>query len=362
MLIFLASYIKTFFNYCRNTKGIILKTDTSATENEINPLELEDALTDLTGQQEELNIEGAETCHAHKGILRCARYVKSVLEKRELLQCAFSRAGEDYRLVIVGHSLGAGTASLLAVLLKPAYPDLICFAYSNPSVLSAPATPYCEDFIVSVVLGKDAVPRMGVKSGDELRHDLVSMIRRCSVPKYRVLMSGCWQALFFCVGPRRDGQGDSFPAGRHIHARPYNEQGQGDGRHFFSRSRQYRSIHHTWETNLTQPLLEGMEDENSGLTNGEQSHRYVSDHELQPMPCSLTPVSAEQLYPAGKILQIDKRTSYSLEESHYDVMWADKENYVKLIIHHGMLRDHMPDQVIKALERIFLQDHSVQNV
>ena len=43
-------------------------------------------------------------------------------------------------------------------------------------------------------------------------------------------------------------------------------------------------------------------------------------------------------------------------------MWADKENYVKLIIHHGMLRDHMPDQVIKALERIFLQDHSVQNV
>ncbi|XP_020611313.1 sn1-specific diacylglycerol lipase beta-like [Orbicella faveolata] len=146
-------------------------------------LSMQDALTDLTGQQEELNIEGVETCHAHKGILRCARYVKSVLEKRELLQSAFSRAGENYRLVIVGHSLGAGTASLLSVLLKPAYPDLICFAYSNPSVLSAPATPYCEDFIVSVVLGKDAVPRMGVKSGDELRQDLVSIIRRCSVPK-----------------------------------------------------------------------------------------------------------------------------------------------------------------------------------
>ena len=26
----------------------------------------QDALTDLTGQQEELNIEGVETCHAHK--------------------------------------------------------------------------------------------------------------------------------------------------------------------------------------------------------------------------------------------------------------------------------------------------------
>ena len=42
---------------------------------------------------------------------------------------------QNYRLVIVGHSLGAGTASLLSVLLKPAYPDLMCFAYSNPSVL-----------------------------------------------------------------------------------------------------------------------------------------------------------------------------------------------------------------------------------
>ena len=28
--------------------------------------EKQDALTDLTGQQEELNIEGVETCHAHK--------------------------------------------------------------------------------------------------------------------------------------------------------------------------------------------------------------------------------------------------------------------------------------------------------
>ncbi|XP_078347675.1 diacylglycerol lipase-beta-like isoform X2 [Oculina patagonica] len=274
-------------------------------------LSMQDALTDLTGQQEELNIDGVETFHAHKGILRCARYVKSVLEKRELIQCAYSRAGENYRLVIVGHSLGAGTASLLSVLLKPTYPDLICFAYSNPSVLSAPATPYCEDFIVSVVLGKDAVPRMDVKSGDELRQDLASVIRRCSVPKYRVLMSGCWRALFFFLGPspRQAGQ-----------------------------------------------------DETLGLTTGDQSQRYFADKELESVPTSLPPVSAEQLFPAGKILQIDERTSCRLEEQYYDVMWADKENYVKIIIHPGMLSDHMPDRVMKALDRMFLQEHRVQEV
>lgn len=310
-------------------------------------LSMQDALTDLTGQQEKLRIEGTEiTCHAHKGILLCARYVKSKLEKEELLQRAFSRAGENYRLVIVGHSLGAGTASLLSVLLKPTYPELLCFAYSNPSVLSALATPYCEDFIISVVLGKDVVPRMGVKSGDELRQDLVAVISKCSLPKYRVLMSGCWQALCFFLGP-------SFKAGR------------GEDWHFFSRSRQYRSTsnHLLWESNLTQPLLEDMQDETSLLARREPSTGYFTEGELESTPSSsLTPVSAEQLFPAGKILQIDERPSIRLERPQYDVMWADKENYVKLVIHPGMLSDHMPDRVMKALGGILTQDTTVQEV
>lgn len=310
-------------------------------------LSMQDALTDLTGQQEELSIEGTEiTCYAHKGILLCARYVKSKLEKEELLERAFSRAGENYRLVIVGHSLGAGTASLLSVLLKPTYPELICFAYSNPSVLSAPATPFCEDFIISVVLGKDVVPRMGVKSGDELRQDLVAVISKCSLPKYRVLMNGCWQALCFFLGP-------SLRAG------------QGEDRHFFTRTRQYRSTsnHHSWESNLTQPLLEGLQDDTLVLTPGEPSTGYFTEGELESAPTSsLTPVSAEQLFPAGKILQIDERPSVRLESPQFDVMWADKENYVKLVIHPSMLSDHMPDRVMKALGGILTQDTIVLEV
>ena len=42
---------------------------------------------------------------------------------------------QGYRLVITGHSLGAGVASLLAVLLKPQYPHLICYAFSPPGGL-----------------------------------------------------------------------------------------------------------------------------------------------------------------------------------------------------------------------------------
>ena len=34
--------------------------------------------------------------------------------------------------MIVGHSLGAGVASALAVLLRPQYPGLVCYAMSPP--------------------------------------------------------------------------------------------------------------------------------------------------------------------------------------------------------------------------------------
>ena len=39
---------------------------------------------------------------------------------------------ESYRLILVGHSLGAGTAAILAMLLRPTYPDLFCYAFSPP--------------------------------------------------------------------------------------------------------------------------------------------------------------------------------------------------------------------------------------
>ena len=54
--------------------------------------------------------------------------------------------------------------------------------------------------------------------------------------------------------------------------------------------------------------------------------------------------------------------SQSVEEPRYDIIWADKANYVKLIIHPSMLSDHLPDRVMKVLERVFLQDHAVQEV
>jgi hypothetical protein len=43
-----------------------------------------------------------------------------------------SSSYSHYRVMVTGHSLGAGTAVLLAWLLKDAYPSLHCYAYGTP--------------------------------------------------------------------------------------------------------------------------------------------------------------------------------------------------------------------------------------
>ena len=82
-----------------------------------------------------------------QGMVQTARYIRDKMASEHLLERAFSRAAaaagagaEDgdtagYRLVLVGHSLGAGTAAILAILLRDQYPELRCFAYSPPGGL-----------------------------------------------------------------------------------------------------------------------------------------------------------------------------------------------------------------------------------
>lgn len=42
---------------------------------------------------------------------------------------------QDYHLVITGHSLGAGTATIVALLLRDRYPNMKCYAYSPAASL-----------------------------------------------------------------------------------------------------------------------------------------------------------------------------------------------------------------------------------
>ncbi|ERL90853.1 hypothetical protein D910_08198, partial [Dendroctonus ponderosae] len=125
------------------------------------------------------------------------------IEQEQLIERARARKPErgtkDFEIVIVGHSLGAGTASILGILMRQIYPTLQCFCYSPPGgLLSAPAVEYTKEFTVSVVIGKDVVPRIGLHQMETLRTDLINAIKRSVDPKWKtitcsIICCGCSQ-------------------------------------------------------------------------------------------------------------------------------------------------------------------------
>ena len=148
-------------------------------------LSLADMVTDLRGEPAAM----ASACgmaglqqgwSGHDGICRAASYVYRRLhggegQGEDRPQGVLARAVQQTnysRLVVTGHSLGAGTAAILAFLLRQTYPrlDVTCYAYSPPGgLLSAQAAAESEKFCVSVVVGDDVIRRTSLANIVTLR-------------------------------------------------------------------------------------------------------------------------------------------------------------------------------------------------
>ncbi|KAJ7984775.1 hypothetical protein DPEC_G00358280 [Dallia pectoralis] len=271
-------------------------------------LSFRDVLTDLSANCENVPVEGVSgTCYAHKGMSQAAGYIYKKLINDGILNQAFTIAPE-YKLVITGHSLGAGTASLLAVLLRSSFPTLQCYAFSPPGGLMSKAlADYTKDFVVSVVLGKDLVPRLSYPNMEDLKRRILKMVSNCNKPKYQILLQGCWYEMF-------GGDPDDFPT-------------EMDNRR---------------EDELSQPLL----GEESLLIRGSSSYQSLASED-SPVHIANLP-----LYLPGRILHItedgpSRRSCFS--QARYRAEWSCETAFRSILISPRMVVDHMPD----AYQRIF---------
>lgn len=66
--------------------------------------------------REDATLDDGEV-RVHRGMLNAARYVYNTLKANKVLE-QLLMMNPEYQLVICGHSLGAGIASLLTLLLK----------------------------------------------------------------------------------------------------------------------------------------------------------------------------------------------------------------------------------------------------
>eukprot|EP00210_Caulerpa_lentillifera_P008329 g7945.t1 len=153
-------------------------------------------------------VETEEQLSVHSGMLRSARALISSLQNAGLLQfleegkldqLASTNRGDngvcdlsDWKFVMTGHSLGAGVVSLATLLLKSKYAHKVieCFAISPPAcVMSEELANAIAPFCLSLVHGKDIIPRISLLTAERLRDQMVRAATLCKKSKMRVLLS-----------------------------------------------------------------------------------------------------------------------------------------------------------------------------
>uniref|UniRef100_A0A3Q2ZNE4 Diacylglycerol lipase-alpha n=1 Tax=Kryptolebias marmoratus TaxID=37003 RepID=A0A3Q2ZNE4_KRYMA len=261
-----------------------------------------DALTDLTGDSERLPVEEQQgNWLGHKGMVYSAEYIKKKLEQEMILSQAFgrdlSKGTMHYGLVIVGHSLGAGTAAILSFLLRPQYPTLHCYSYSPPGgLLSEDAMEYSKEFVTSVVLGKDLVPRLGLSQLEGFRRHLLEVLQKSNKPKWRIIAGGT-KCIPKSELPVEDEDPQSQPA-----APPSSR---------------------LW---------------------------------LYPSDLSIALSASTPLYPPGRIIHVVHNHPPEMccgqEEPTYSALWGDNKAFNEVIISPAMLNEHMPHMVMKGLNKV----------
>lgn len=124
-----------------------------------------DILTDLVAADSPF-LEGS----AHGGIVRAALWIFET--KKEMIDKAI-KDYPSYSIQVVGHSLGAGVAVLISLLLqRDGFTNLHCWAYSPPKTVDPILGAESKSFVTSFIYHNDFCPRLSYETVNKLRQEI----------------------------------------------------------------------------------------------------------------------------------------------------------------------------------------------
>jgi len=282
-------------------------------------LSLEAAVTDLSIRPELLrdfrdkceglgDLEG-EYCHS--GMLKCALAIYEDLQRHHILDNLLLKNARfpGFQLICCGHSLGAGVASVLGLLLRSNFPDLRCLCFAPPGcVLSDRAS--SQDFITSYVLDADIVPRMSLHSVEGLRDDVLLTISRIKVPKHI-----------------------AFQTSRSLRLPSVDEN------------------QHPVTTLTSMTHLRG------SIPSSSFYEQVLKFQEHQQKLRKQRKVKDVELYPPGRIVHLIQNPSsessfFRPQLRAYTPVWAKRADFAEIQVTRTLLADHDPDRYESALNDI----------
>ncbi|OVA01403.1 Lipase [Macleaya cordata] len=111
--------------------------------------------------------------YAHCGMVAAARWIAKLATP-----CLVKALHEfpDYKIKVVGHSLGGGTAALLTYVMREQqeFSTTTCVTFAPAACMTWELAESGNDFITSVINGADLVPTFSTASADDLRSEVTA--------------------------------------------------------------------------------------------------------------------------------------------------------------------------------------------
>lgn len=298
---------------------------------------LEDCVTDVLIEPESLQQMGdefgfdAEDQYCHGGIISCARVVYRDLQRHGILDKLLygeNAKYTDYTLRVVGHSLGAGTATLVSYMLRQRFPSIRCLNYSPPGCsFTWRMANECKEWCHSFVLDSDLVPRLSIDSMEHLRDEVLELIGRVKVPKADVARKILPSPKYLCKQNKNHDDIDSV-------------------------------------ADLVDSLLFNQEE----VSQSEYSLSVASFKTVQEERRSKRGnIRSIKLYPPGRIVHFTKTgekrslmrsaakclTCWTTNFGHeYTPIWVNNDDFNEIVISPTMGTDHFPNRLTKTMENL----------